>query len=168
MTPPELLISRTTAQRYLLGRQGLWPGRRWQGAEGTAQAIRQCEAVQIDPLCVIARNHDLTLHSRVIDYQPEQLDRLLYTERAFFDYGGTIFIYPIEELPYWRIAMQRKGQEPRWAKFAQEHPGLIKEVKTTLHQRGPLSNRDFEGRAYGDNYRSGKDSGLAMYYLWLT
>jgi uncharacterized protein len=168
MALPDSSISRTTARRYLLGRQGLWPGRRWAGPIGTAQAIRSCEAVQVDPLCVVARNHDLTLHSRVIAYQPEQLDRLLYTDRAFFDYGGTIFIYPIDELPYWRVVMQRKGQKPRWAKFAQQRPDLIQEVKTSLRQRGPLGNRDFEGRADGDNYRSGKDSGLAMYYLWLT
>ena len=71
----DLAISQATARRYLLGRQGLWPGRRWQGFEGTAQALRYCEAVQIDPLCVIARNHDLTLHSRVIDYQPDFLDQ---------------------------------------------------------------------------------------------
>jgi uncharacterized protein YcaQ len=164
----DLSISRTTARRFLLGRQGLWPGRRWQGLAGTTQALRATEAVQIDPLIVIARNHDLTLHSRVIDYQPEQLDRLLYTERLFFDYGGTIFIYPIDELPYWRVAMQRKGREPRWAKFAEQRSDLINEVKTELRRRGPLGNRDFEGRAYGDNYRSGKDSGIAMYYLWLT
>jgi uncharacterized protein YcaQ len=163
----DLSIGRTTARRFLLGRQGLWPGRRWQGLAGTAQALRVAEAVQIDPLVVIARNHDLTLHSRVIDYQPEQLDRLLYADRAFFDYGGTIFIYPLDELPYWRVAMQRKGQEPRWAKFAEQRPDLIKEVKAALRTRGPLGNRDFGGRAYGDNYRSGKDSGLAMYYLWL-
>jgi uncharacterized protein YcaQ len=162
-----LSIGRTTARRFLLGRQGLWPGRRWQGLAGTAQALRATEAVQIDPLIVIARNHDLTLHSRVIDYQPEQLDRLLYADRAFFDYGGTIFIYPLDELPYWRVAMQRKGQEPRWAKFAEQRPDLIKEVKAALRTRGPLGNRDFGGRAYGDNYRSGKDSGIAMYYLWL-
>jgi uncharacterized protein YcaQ len=165
---PDFSISRITARRYLLGRQGLWPGRRWAGPVGTAQAMRYCEAVQIDPLCVVARNHDLTLHSRVIDYQPEQLDRLLYTDRLFFDYGGTIFVYPLDELPYWRVVMQRKGQEPRWANFAQQRPDLIKEVKMALRQRGPLGNRDFGGRAYGDNYRSGKDSGLAMYYLWLT
>jgi uncharacterized protein YcaQ len=164
----DLSIGRATARRFLLGRQGLWPGRRWQGPAGTAQALRTSEAVQIDPLIVIARNHDLTLHSRVIDYQPEQLDRLLYTDRLFFDYGGTIFIYPIDELPYWRVTMQRKGQEPRWAKFAAQRPDLIKEVKAELRRRGPLGNRDFEGRAYGDNYRSGKDSGLALYYLWLT
>jgi hypothetical protein len=164
----DLTISRTTARRFLLGRQGLWPGRRWQGLAGTAQALRACEAVQVDPLIAIARNHDLTLHSRVIDYQPEQLDRLLYADRLFFDYGGTIFIYPIDELPYWRSVMQRKGQEPRWARFAAQQPDLIKEVKTELRRRGPLSNREFEGRAYGDNYRSSKDSGIAMYFLWLT
>jgi uncharacterized protein YcaQ len=64
--------------------------------------------------------------------------------------------------------MQRKGLEPRWAKFAAQRPELIDEVKAELRRRGPLGNRDFEGRAYGDNYRSGKDSGIALYYLWLT
>jgi uncharacterized protein YcaQ len=165
---PDLSIRLTTARRFILGRQGLWPGRRWQGLTGTAEALRVAEAVQVDPLIVVARNHDLTLHSRVIDYQPQQLDRLLYTDRLFFDYGGTIFIYPLAELPYWHVVMQRKGQEPRWARFAQQRPDLIKEVKTALRQRGPLGNRDFDERAYGDNYRSGKDSGIAMYYLWLT
>ncbi len=106
----DLSISLTAARRFILGRQGLWPGRRWQGLEGAAQALRIAEGVQIDPLAVVARNHDLTLHSRVIDYQPEYLDQLLYHDRAFFDYGGTIFIYPMDELPYWRIVMQRKGQ----------------------------------------------------------
>jgi len=44
----------------------------------------------------------------------------------------------------------------------------LKEVKAELRQRGPLGNRDFEERIKGDNYRSGKDSGIALYYLWLT
>ncbi len=168
MPTSDLAIGCNTARRFILGRQGLWPGRRWHGLDGVAQALRATEAVQIDPLVVIARNHDLTLHSRVIDYQPQHLDQLLYRDRLFFDYGGTLFIYPLDELPYWRVAMQRKGRETRWNNFAQQQPDLIKEVKTALRQRGPLGNRDFEGRAYGDNYRSSKDSGIALYYLWLT
>ncbi len=164
----DLLIHLTTARRFILGRQGLWPGRRWQGLAGAAQALRTTEGVQIDPLVVVARNHDLTLHSRVIDYRPEHLDQLLYQDRAFFDYGGTIFVYPMDELPYWRIVMQRKGQEPRWANFFRQNPALLREVKAELRQRGPLGNRDFDGRTKGNNYRSGKDSGLALYYLWLT
>lgn len=165
---PELSITPTTARRYILGRQGLWPGRRWRGLSGTAQALHTTEAVQIDPLVVVARNHDLILHSRVVDYQPEHLDRLLYHDRAFFDYGGTVFIYPMDELPYWRVVMQRKGQEPRWSNFAQQNPVLLREVQAELRKRGPLGNRDFDGRTHGDNYRSGKDTGLAMYYLWLS
>ena len=50
-----VLISRQTARRFVLGRQGLWPGRRWKGKKGTAQALRVCEAVQLDPLQVVAR-----------------------------------------------------------------------------------------------------------------
>jgi len=49
-------VSRQTLRRFVLGRQGLWPGRRWRGKAGTAQALRAVEAVQVDPLNVIARN----------------------------------------------------------------------------------------------------------------
>ncbi len=42
-------ISKTTARRLVLGRQGLWPGRRWAGQEGTAEALRIIEEVQMDP-----------------------------------------------------------------------------------------------------------------------
>src|SRR5579864_812359 len=38
---------KTTARRFVLGRQGLWPGRRWAGQEGTAQALRTIEEVQM-------------------------------------------------------------------------------------------------------------------------
>ena len=69
MTP--ITISKQTARRFILGRQGLWPGRRWKGKKGTAEAIRSCEAVQLDPLVAIARSQDIVLHSRVLDYKPE-------------------------------------------------------------------------------------------------
>jgi uncharacterized protein YcaQ len=66
-----ITISAHTARRYVLGKQGLWPGRRWQGKKGTAQAIREYEALQLDPLNVFARSQDIVLHSRVLDYKPE-------------------------------------------------------------------------------------------------
>ena len=69
-----LTISKEVARRFLLGRLGLWPGRRWAGQEGTAAAIRHLGAVQIDPLNVVDRNHDLVLQARVVDYRPEYVD----------------------------------------------------------------------------------------------
>ncbi len=79
MTP--ISISQQTARRFVLGKQGLWPGRRWKGQKGTAQAIRECEAVQLDPLNIFARSQDIVLHSRVLDYKPDYLYQVAYQER---------------------------------------------------------------------------------------
>lgn len=163
-----ITISMTTVRRFVLGKQGLWPERRWSGLEGTAAALRACEAVQMDPLNVVARSHDLVLWGRVADYQPEHLDHLLYHERAFFDYGGGLFIYPMTELPYWRLPMRRKGQERRWAEFTAANPDVLELVRAALRDRGPLGNRDFAGTARVSSYRGRKDTALALYVLWLT
>ena len=97
-----IVISQQTAKRFILGKQGLWPGRRWKGKKGTAQAIRTCEAVQLDPLIIIARSQDIVLHSRVIDYKSEYLYNVAYDERQFIDYGGWLAMYPMSDLPYFR------------------------------------------------------------------
>jgi uncharacterized protein YcaQ len=161
-------ITKRTARRFVLGRQGLWPGRRWAGKEGTAEALRAVEAVQMDPLNVVARSHDIVLWGRVLDYRPAYLDELLYQQRAFFDYGGGLFIYPMSELPFWRTPMRRRQNEARWATFAAAHQPLLQEVRATLRARGPLGNRDFVGQTRVSNYRGRKDTALALYYLWLT
>jgi hypothetical protein len=161
-------ILKTTVRRFVLGRQGLWAGRRWEGKDGVAQALRAVEAVQMDPLNVVARNHDIVLWGRVAGYRPEYLDDLLYRERLFFDYGGGLFIYPMFELPYWRVPMRRRQSEARWAKFAAEHQPLLDAVCDELRTRGPLGNRDFTGGARVSNYRGRKETSLALYYLWLT
>jgi uncharacterized protein YcaQ len=161
-------ISKETARRFLLGRSGLWPGRRWSGKDGAATAARSLGAVQVDPLNVAGRNHDLVLQSRVAEYQPEHLDELAYTDRQFFDYGGTLFLYPMEELPYWRLHMQRQRESPRWIRVAQEHADALTAVRAELRARGPLGNRDFDGTVRVDSYRGTKDTGLALYYLWIT
>jgi hypothetical protein len=165
---PDLTIAKQTARRFILGRQGLWPGRRWAAEVGLADALRTCEAVQMDPLNVVARSHHIALWGRVRDYQPAQLDHVMYARREFFDYGGGLFIYPMRELPYWRLPMRRREREPRWADFAAAHPVLLDEMRAELRARGPLGNRDFTGRERVKSYRGGKDSALALYYLWLT
>jgi uncharacterized protein YcaQ len=163
-----ITISKRTAKRFVLGRQGLWPGRRWAGLEGTAEALHMIEEVQMDPLTVVARSHDIVLWSRVSGYQPAYLDHLLYDTRQFFDYGGGLCIYPMAELPYWRLHMQRRVHEKRWADFAAAHQPLLEEVRTQLRLCGPLGNRDFAGQKRVEHYRGSKDSAIALYYLWLT
>lgn len=159
------LLTKQTARRLILGRQGLFPGRRAQGKDGTEAALRRSEAIQIDTINVLARSHDLALHSRVTEYQPADLDALLYTERKFFDYGGILMVYPSDELPYWRRVMQKQWQ--RYADYESSRPETCDYVLSELKTRGALANRDFVARErIPGGYRTVKDTGHALYYLW--
>ena len=103
-----LTINIDTARRFILGKQGLWPGRRWRGIEGTEQAMRAMEYLQLDPLHIIARSQDIQLHSRVLDYTPGMWEDLAYQQRKFFDWGGWLAVRPMDELPYWRVVMRHE------------------------------------------------------------
>ncbi|MBI3747498.1 MAG: hypothetical protein HY262_01410 [Chloroflexi bacterium] len=161
-------ISIETARRYILGRQGLWPGRRWRGLAGTEQAMRAVEHLQLDPLVAVARAHDLILQSRVIDYYSDDWATLAYEQRKFFDWGGWLAVRPMDELPYWRVLMRREIDQPNWVAFRQEHAAAIAEMREVLRERGEVANRDLEmgARTRVDHYRGRKDSALALHYLW--
>ncbi len=160
-------ISRQVARRYLLGQQGLWPGRRWVGKAGAATALITLGAVQMDPVMIVARSHDLVLWSRVANYSPAQLAQLLYQDRSFFDYGGHLDIYPITELPYWRLHMQRRRNDPKQAAFAADNVALLDAVRAAVRDRGPIANRDLRGTRQGQSYRGRTATSVALYHLWL-
>jgi len=166
-----LTIDIQTARRFILGKQGLWPGRRWRGLKGTEQAMRVMEYLQLDPLQIIARSHDITLQSRVLDYKPDMWEKVAYKQRKFFDWGGWLAVRPMDELPYWRVVMRRERVEnSRIGAMASDHAEAIIEMRAILHERGVVSNRDFEmaTRTRTQSYRGRKDSALALYYLWRT
>jgi uncharacterized protein len=152
----------------VLGCQGLWPGRRAAGYDGTRRALRLCEGVQVDPLKVVARSHDLVLHSRVLDYRPYDLEDLMYVQREFFDYGGLVRILPMDELPYVRRSMAQVPHSRRWRSYEDEHAALLTQVRGRLESDGPLAARDFPGVGSRGTFRSSKETSVALYYLWLT
>ena len=169
-----LTLTIDTARRFILGKQGLWPGRRRRGIEGTEQAMREMEYLQLDPLQIIARSQDITLHSRVLDYTPGMWEDVTYRQRKFFDWGGWLAVRPMDELPHWRVVMRRERDgnygDSRLRTMAREHAAAIVEMRDTLRERGTVSNRDFQmaTRARTQSYRGRKDSSLALYYLWYT
>jgi len=162
-----IIISQQTARRFVLGKQGLWPGRRWKGKKGTAQAIRTCEAVQLDPLNITARSQDIVLHSRVLDYKPEYLQQIAYKDREFFDYGGWLAMYPMSELPYYRVHMERRSHHKRIEDFVLANPELFEQVRAELRTQGPLGNRNLNGNRVTGNYRGRKDTSLVLFDMWL-
>ena len=164
-----LTIDSNIARRFILGKQGLWPGRRWRGLKGTEQAMRAMEYLQLDPLQIIARSQDIMLHSRVLDYKPGMWEKVTYEKRKCFDWGGWLAVRPMDELPHWRVVMRReREQQTRIRALGHEHADAVVEMRSILKERGMVSNRDFEmaTRTRTQSYRGRKDSALALYYLW--
>jgi uncharacterized protein len=163
-----LEIPLEVARRFVLGKSGLWPGRRWHGLEGADQAMRAIEQLQLDPLVLLARAHDLILHARVLDYRQDDWATLTYEQRKFFDWGGWLAVRPMDELPHWRVLMRRELDQPNWIEFQREHGPAIAEMREVLAERGTVSNREFATvtRTRIDNYRGRKDSSLALHFLW--
>jgi uncharacterized protein YcaQ len=166
-----LTINIDIARRFILGKQGLWPGRRWRGVQGIEQAMRTIEYLQLDPLQMIARSQDILLHSRVLDTTPGVCEEVTYGQRKFFDWGGWLAVRRMDELPHWRVIMRRERESyERLADMGREHAEAIVEMRAILRERGTVSNRDFAmaARTRTQSYRGRKDSSLALYYMWRT
>ena len=162
-------ISKQTYRRFLLGSQGLWPGRRFSSLSGTEAALRQMQALQLDPLVMVARSQDIAMYGRVLEYKPDLLYKMAYEKRKAFDYGGWLAIYPMSEFPYWQLHMQhRKEKGLRYESFSHPPKEVIKFVLNELREKGPLGNRDIEGDAVKAwSYRGRKETSITLFYLWL-
>ena len=165
-----LTISKQTYRRFLLASQGLWPGRRYRGLSGTESALRQMQALQLDPLVMVARSQDIAMYGRVLDYKPELLYKMAYEKRKAFDYGGWLMMYPMHEFPYWRLHMKHRAERGlRWEHFTHPSSEVVKFVLDELREKGPLGNRDIEGDAVKAwSYRGRKETSITLFYLWLT
>jgi uncharacterized protein len=166
MSPRPLTVSKATERRVVLGLQGLWPGWRWRGSRGLAASLPQLRAVQVDPLDVVGRNHDLVFASRVLDYRPVDLEQLLYTRRAAFELGGTVDIFPRELLRLQLSWVRHQGLPARWEAWERAHRETLARVRAAVVDRGPLDSRAWPGGERGDDFRSGTEEGVALYLLW--
>jgi uncharacterized protein YcaQ len=161
-------VSAETARRFVLGKHGLWPARRWSGKDGARTAMRAIEHLQLDPVVIVARSHDLILHSRVANYRPEYFDELTYKDREFFDWGGWLAVRPMDELPYWRVLMRRNAHHGRIKQIGEQHSEAIRLMRARLAAGERISSRelDSDDKLPTRDYRGGKEAALALYYLW--
>ena len=102
---------------------------------------------------------------------PGLWEEVTYLQRKFFDWGGWLAVHSMDDLPHWRVVMQReRDSHGRIRSMAHEHAEAIVEMRAILQERGTVSNRDFKmaARKRTQSYRGRKDSALALYYLWRT
>ena len=95
---------------------------------------------------ILAPAQDLVLWSRLGAFDTAELDRLLWQERALFEFDA--FIYPMESLPLIRARIRRNRRatalnRDRWRReFVAENAGFRRYVLRELERRGPLLSRE--------------------------
>jgi uncharacterized protein YcaQ len=118
--------------------------------EGSAtdvlSTVRRLGFLQLDPISTVAPPQQLVLWSRLGGFDPDELDRLLWTEKKLFEWNA--FVWPIEDLPLIRARMREPWGHykwQRWAKeFLKEHAAFRRYVLRELERRGPMLSRDLE------------------------
>ena len=124
-------------------------------ADGVLETVRRLGFLQIDVVQPVERPQHLVLFSRLGPaYDRGELARLLWEERALFEWNA--FIYPIEDLPLVRARIRhfrrsRNTKSERWVhEFLTTNRAFRRYVLRELEQRGPLLSRDFEDRSKGE------------------
>src|SRR6476661_6510662 len=117
-------------------------------ATGVLDTVRRLGFLQIDPIATVATPQELVLWSRLGAFDRGELDRLLWEERALFEWNA--FIWPIESLPIIRGLIRGRRtsthyEHERWMRgFMTENRSFRRYVMRELEQRGPLLSRDLE------------------------
>ena len=105
-----LTWSRDEARLYQLAAVGLHGKRYPEGEDGIREVFRDLRAVQLDPLPILGRNHDLVLQSRVGGTHPGMFLDLLHHQRLGFEYWDKMLCaIPIAEFPYFWALMEAGG-----------------------------------------------------------
>jgi hypothetical protein len=158
-------VSKEAARRFLILRQGFLQKR---GKDGTLEAIKQLECIQIDPISVIHPNQHLVLHNRVADYKASHLEELLYKDKLAFEYWcNEKSVVPIEDFPYFRYRMQNPTlfHSPFYERIKAKRKELHEEiyhVLSEIRRHGSLSAREFEQKGK----IKGKEATRILNLLW--
>jgi hypothetical protein len=118
------------------------------GCNATQKAVEQLGYIQIDTISVVARAHHHVLHTRVPNYQPDHIDKLLQRGSIFEYWYHAAAYLPMRDyrfsLPHMQ-AMERG--ETRWIRCRDKK--LMRDLLRHVRDEGPTRARDFENPAPG-------------------
>jgi uncharacterized protein len=144
--PTEARLTPAEARRLAIRAQqlaGPRPG-------GVLDVVRGSGPLQLDPTNAVARSHLLVLWSRLGSYDVGEVDRLLWEQRALFQWRA--FIHPREHWPLVAAAAKRFpgtgfARAHQIRDWLRDNDAFRRYVLAELRRRGPLPQRELEDRS---------------------
>ncbi len=129
-------------RRLALGAQGLLQAQPFgRGLAGARKTITHIGYVQIDTISVVERAHHHVLHSRVPNFKPDMMNKMLLDGDTFEYWSHAAAFLPMEDfrfsLPYKHAI---KGGQTHWYKNPDQR--LMKDLLARIRVDGPLRSRD--------------------------
>ncbi len=124
-----------------------------QPAASTGEALAHLGYVQIDPINVCGRMHDLILRNRVAGYREGDLLRLLHDRpppRAAFEHylpsAGVLAALPVEAWPHLQAHMRHRRTRPGGygGRLSAAEAKLGDRILGEIARRGPLGSSDID------------------------
>ncbi len=139
----KILITNQQARRFLLSHHFLLPPKSLSTDNIIPSIFARLGCIQFDTINVVGRNADLVLQSRVENYQPEILEKLLYQDRVLIDgWDKVASIYATDDWPFFERHRNRmREQLHRRSPNASE---VTTKVLKKIEANGHSSSLDFK------------------------
>ncbi len=173
MTP--FSISRSLARRLFIHKQRLAGPTPPHTPEAMLSLIRELGCVQIDPINVVARTHQLVLFSRLgAECDLAHLDQLLWRDRALFEYWAhCASIVLTEDFPLHAPMMRAYPWSDRTRAWIKQNQKLKRYVLSEIRQFGPIASRTLtEDGIHPEDWvstgwTSGRNISRMLDFLWI-
>ncbi|OGC49777.1 hypothetical protein A2716_00225 [candidate division WWE3 bacterium RIFCSPHIGHO2_01_FULL_40_23] len=156
-------ISKEKLKNYLIGRSFLN-----NKAKSILEVLRKIKCIQVDPINVIARSHELALFNRVENFSLKDLNDGLYGKRNLFEYWMQLFsIIPLEYYGY--LSARRKARESWHSEYYQKHKREINLTLKFILEKGVVSSKDLKHIPKADSlfsWSNDSSSSSLLEYLW--
>ncbi len=123
--------------------------------------VRSIRCVQLDPIAVVARSPLLVLGSRIAGFDPRHLDRLLWRDRAVYEYwahAASIVLAEDHPIHAWYMRQYARDDGSGWNRrrldWMAANARLKRSVLAQIRRDGPVLARRISGGLTGESWRS--------------
>lgn len=161
------LVESRCLRRIALLQQGLLrPAAFGRGRAAVLRALSRLGYIQIDTISVVERAHHHVLRSRVPNFAPKHLQRLLADGEVFEYWSHAAAFLPMQ---HYRFSLLRKEAfrrgENHWGRNRDKK--LMAAILARIEREGALKSRDFEHAGGGGGWWEWKPAKLALEQLYM-